>query len=443
MRILLSILGLGLLSSVSAQETKIWTLKECVDYALENNISIKQSELDKNSSLEDVKAAKWNFAPNLNASASQNFNFGSSISVSGARIPADFRSNNFGINSTVNLFDGFANINNLKQTKIGVEIQDAAIAKMKNDISLNVVNAYLQILFAKEQVKIAQSQLTISEEQVNRIGELVDAGVLPQGDLLNIKSTLANDNQSLIVAKNNVLITSLNLAQLLQLETTEVNVAAVDVDIQNQAILSNDVETIYNKANESFPEIKLAELNIMSAEKSIQLARASYYPSLNLSFGLNTAYQHRQSTTDVSPFLFSDQIDDNLGKSISLQLNIPIFNRYQFRSAVNKSKINYQKIEYNLVSERLRLQQTIQNAYADALASSKSYDAATTSVEAQTKAFDYSQERFKAGAINSFDFNQTKNNLVNAKSQLIRSKYDFMFKLKVLEFYFGVPFVSE
>ncbi|MGB0887493.1 MAG: TolC family protein [Vicingaceae bacterium] len=443
MRILLSILGLGLLSSVSAQETKIWTLKECVDYALENNISIKQSELDKNSSLEDVKAAKWNFAPNLNASASQNFNFGSSISVSGARIPADFRSNNFGINSTVNLFDGFANINNLKQTKIGVEIQDAAIAKMKNDISLNVVNAYLQILFAKEQVKIAQSQLTISEEQVNRIGELVDAGVLPQGDLLNIKSTLANDNQSLIVAKNNVLITSLNLAQLLQLETTEVNVAAVDVDIQNQAILSNDVETIYNKANESFPEIKLAELNIMSAEKSIQMTKANYYPSLNLSAGMNTAYQHRQSTTDVSPFLFSDQIDDNLGKSISLQLNIPIFNRYQFRSAVNKSKINYQKIEYNLVSERLRLQQTIQNAYADALASSKSYDAATTSVEAQTKAFDYSQERFKAGAINSFDFNQTKNNLVNAKSQLIRSKYDFMFKLKVLEFYFGVPFVSE
>lgn len=443
MKFILSIIGVGLLSGAFAQDTKVWTLKECVDYALENNISVKQSELDKNSSLEDVKVAKWNFAPNLNASASQNFNFGSSIGVSGSRIPADFRSNNFGVNSTVNLFDGFANIQGLKQSKIGVQIQEATIAKMKNDISLNVVNAYLQILFAQEQLKVAQSQLSISEGQVERIKELVDAGVLPLGDLLNIKSTMANDKQSLVVAENSVLISSLSLCQLLQLETSKISVADVGVDISNQTILSNDVSAIYNRANETFPEIKMAELNILSAQKGIQISKANFYPSLSASFGLNTAYQHRQSTTDISPFLFSDQIDDNLGQSVSLQLSIPIFNRYQFRSAVNKSKINYQKIEYNLKSERLRLQQTIQNAYTDALASSKSYDAATTSVDAQTKAFDYSQERFKAGAINSFDFNQTKNNLVNAQSQLIQSKYDFMFKLKVLEFYYGVPFVAE
>ncbi len=443
MKVLSLIVGLGLLSSLSAQENKVWTLKECVDYALENNISVKQSELDKNIAIEDVKVAKWNFAPNLNASASQNFNFGSSIGVSGARIPADFRSNNFGINSSVNLFDGFANVHSLKQSKLNVEAQDAAIAKMKNDIALNVVNAYLQILFAKEQFKVAQSQLEISEGQVRRIEELYKAGVLAEGDLLNIKSTMANDKQSLIVAENTITITSLNLAQLLQLEGMSIEVEEVSVDIQNQTILGNDVSTIYNKANESFPEIKLAELNILSAEKSVKIARASYYPSLTASFGMNTAYQHRQSTTDISPFLFSDQISDNLGQSVMFSLNIPIFNRYQFRSNVNKSKINYEKIKYNLESEQLRLQQTIQTAYTDALASSKSYDAATTSVGAQTKAFDYAQERFKAGAINSYDFNQIKNNLVNAQSQLIQSKYDFMFKLKVLEFYFGVPFAGK
>lgn len=443
MKVLSLIVGLGLLSSLSAQENKVWTLKECVDYALENNISVKQSELDKNIAIEDVKVAKWNFAPNLNASASQNFNFGSSIGVSGARIPADFRSNNFGINSSVNLFDGFANVHSLKQSKLNVEAQDAAIAKMKNDIALNVVNAYLQILFAKEQFKVAQSQLEISEGQVRRIEELYKAGVLAEGDLLNIKSTMANDKQSLIVAENTITITSLNLAQLLQLEGMSIEVEEVSVDIQNQTILGNDVSTIYNKANESFPEIKLAELNILSAEKSVKIARASYYPSLTASFGMNTAYQHRQSTTDISPFLFSDQISDNLGQSVMFSLNIPIFNRYQFRSNVNKSKINYEKIKYNLESEQLRLQQTIQTAYTDALASSKSYDAATTSVGAQTKAFDYAQERFKAGAINSYDFYQIKNNLVNAQSQLIQSKYDFMFKLKVLEFYFGVPFAGK
>jgi outer membrane protein len=443
MRVLVAIISVGLLSSLSAQETKVWTLKECVEYALENNISVKQSELDKRSSLEDVKAAKWNFAPNLNANTSQNFNFGSSIGVTGVRIPADFRSNNFGINSRVNLFDGFANIQNLKQSQLGVKIQEATIAKMKNDIALNVVNAYLQILFAQEQLIVAESQLSISKSQVKRVRELVDAGVSPQGDLLNIQSTLANDNQSLIVADNGVVIASLNLAQLLQLETTEIEVAKESVDLQDQTILGVGVSVIYNKATEIFPEIQLAALNILSAQKGIQIAKGNYYPSLAMSFGLNTAYQHRQSTTDISPFLFSDQLNDNLGQSISLSLNVPLFNRYQFRSTVNKAKINAQKIEYNLESERLRLQQTIQNSYTDALASSKSYDAATSSVEAQTKAFEYAQERFKAGAVNSFDFNQSKNNLIGAQSQLIRSKYDFMFKLKVLEFYYGIPFVAE
>jgi outer membrane protein len=443
MKILITIISLGLLNSFSAQETKVWTLKECVAYALENNISVKQSELDKVSSLEDVKAAKWNFAPNLNANVSQNFNFGSSISVSGARIPADFRSNNFGVNSSVNLFDGFANIQNLKQSQLGVQIQDAAIAKMKNDIALNVVNAYLQIMFAQEQLIVAESQLSISKKQVKRIEELVNAGVSPQGDLLNIKSTLANDNQSLIVADNGLLIANLNLTQLLQLETTEIKVAKESLDLQDQTILGIGVSVIYNKATEMFPEIKLAELTILSAQKGIKIAQANYYPTLSMSFGMNSAYQHRQSTTDISPFLFSEQLDDNFGQSIGFSLNIPLFNRYQFKSAVNKSKINVQQVEYNLESERLRLQQTIQNAYTDALASSKSYDAATITVEAQTKAFEYAQERFKAGAINSFDFNQSKNNLIGAQSQLIRSKYDFMFKLKVLEFYYGIPFVAE
>ncbi|MGB0881784.1 MAG: TolC family protein [Vicingaceae bacterium] len=443
MKFILSIIGITFLSITNAQDTKVWTLKACVDYALENNISIKQSELDKNISMEDVKAAKWNFAPNLNANASQNFNFGSSIGVSGARIPADFRSNNFGINSTVNLFNGFANIHTLSQSKINVEVREAAIAKMKNDIALNVVNSYLQILFAKEQLKVAESQLSISQGEVNRIKELVDAGVFPEGNLLNIQSSLANDNRQVVVAQNTLSLASLRLAQMLQLPNMDITIEEIDLDIQNQAVLGNDVEAIYNKAAESFPEVKVAELNILSAEKTVKIAKTNFYPTLTASFGLNTAYQHRQGTNDFSPFLFSDQINDNLGKSVIFSLNIPIFNRYQFRSNVNKSKINYQKIAYNLESEKLRLRETIQSAYTDAQASSKSYDAATTSVTAQQKAFEYAQERFKAGAINSFDFNQTKNNLVNAQSQLIQSKYDYMFKLKVLEFYYGVPFVVE
>jgi outer membrane protein len=198
---------------------------------------------------------------------------------------------------------------------------------------------------------------------------------------------------------------------------------------------------IYNKANATFPEIKQAELNIESAKQSVKISKANFYPSLSLNMGMSTVYQHRQGTTDF--ITFSDQLDQNLGKSVGLSLNVPIFNRYQFRTNVNKSKINYLRTEYLLEGERLRLRETIQTAYTDAKAASKSYEASKISVDAQTKAFNYADERYKAGAINSFDFNQTKNNLLNAQSQLIRSKYDFVFKLKVLEFYSGVPIVIE
>ena len=437
MKILLSILALGLISVTNAQDSKVWTLQECVDYALENNISVKQTELDKNLAVEDVKTAKGSFLPNLNGSASHNYNFGSSIGAQGGRISADFQSNNFGLNSSVIVFNGFANVHTLKQSQIGVKAQEAALAKMKNDISLNVVNGYLQVLFAKEQLKVAESQVDISKEQVARIAELVDAGASAEGDLFNVKSTLATDNQSLVVAENSLSIAELQLAQLLQLSESTIEIQDISIDVGDETILGKNVSEIYNHANESFPEIKLAELNIEIAAQAIKISRANFYPTLSFNAGMSTVYQHRQGSTDF--ITFSDQLDQNLGKSFGLSLSVPIFNRFQFRTGVNRSKINFQKNEYFLESERLNLRSTIQTAYTDAQASSKSYDAAAISVESQTKAFDYAEERYKAGAINSFDFNQTKNNLVNAQSQLIRSKYDYVFKLKVLEFYSGVP----
>jgi outer membrane protein len=426
---------------LSAQNNKVWTLQECVNYALENNVSIKQSELDKEIASQDVVAAKWNFVPNLNANASQNYNFGSSITSSGTRASADFSSNNFGINSSVILFNGFSNLYTLQQTKIGVEAKDAALEKMKNDISLNIVNAYLQILFAKEQVKVAQSQVDISQLQVLRIEELVKAGTRAEGDLYNVKSTLATDNQNLVVAKNTETLTALRLAQLLQLPESTILIQEIAVEATDQSILNTGIDEIFKKAEETFPEIKLADLNIKIAEKTIKISQSRYYPTLSLNYGMSTVYQHRQGSTDF--ITFSDQLDQNLGNSIGLSLNIPIFNRFQYRTTVSKNKIYYLKSEYSLTSEKLRLKETIQTAYTDAQASSKSYDAAVISVEAQNKAFDYANERYMVGAINSFDFNQIKNNLVSAQSQLIRAKYDFVFKLKVLQFYYGIPIVMN
>jgi len=304
MKILISILAIGLLSNVTAQESKVWTLQECVNYALENNISVKQTELDKNIAVQDVKAAKWNFAPNLNGSASHNYNFGSSIGASGSRVAADFQSNNFGLNSSVTLFNGFANIHTLKQSQISVKAQEAALEKMKNDISLNVVNGYLQVLFAKEQLKVAESQVDISTVQVDRIAELVKAGAAAEGDLFNVKSTLATDNQSLVVAENSLAIAVLRLAQLLQLPEATIEIQDIDLEVSDQAILNEDVSVIYNKANESFPEIKQAELNVEIAEQAVKISRSNFYPTLSLNAGMSSVYQHRQGTTDFITFSF-------------------------------------------------------------------------------------------------------------------------------------------
>ena len=323
----------------------------------------------------------------------------------------------------------------LKRSQIGVEVQNAAIEKIKNDISLNVVNSYLQALFAEEQVKIAEAQVKISENQVNRIKELVAEGVLPKGDLLSIQSTFANDNQSLIIAENSLNMAALRLAQLLQLPESFIEIEDIDIDGVKKDILQTQSSAVYKRAVETFPEIKLAELNIKSAEESIKIAQGNYYPSLSLGYGLNTAYQHLMGTPDF--ISFSDQLNNTLGHSIFLSLNVPIFNRYQFKTNEGKALLNHKRVQYNLETEKLRLKETVQIAYTDAIASSKAYDAAIQSLESQKMAFAYANERYSEGVINSFDFNQAKNLLLIAESQLINAKYDFVFKLKVLEFYFG------
>lgn len=425
----------------TSEASKVWTLKACVDYAFENNISIKQSQLETQNQYQNITNAKGNFLPNLNGSAAQNFNFGSAIDVTGSRVAADFRSNSFGLNSSVVLFDGFANIYTLNQAKINYETQNANLQKMMNDISLNVVNNYLQVLFAKEQIKIAQFQVDISKNEVDRISKLVDAGTRPKGDLLNIKSTLANDEQSLIQAENSFDLATLRLAQLLQLKDGTIAIEEIEISSTNTVILSNSSTQIYEKAVISFPEIKAAELTIQSAEKGIQISKAQYSPSLSFNYGLNTTYQHRQGSTDF--FTFSDQLDNNLGHFLGLSLSVPIFNRFQVRTNITRAEINYQQAQYNLESEQLRLRESIQNAYTDAKLAAKTYEAAQLSVTAQTEAFNYEQEKFNEGITNAFDFNQIKNRLFLAQSQEVRAKFDYVFKTKVLEFYYGIPLVVE
>jgi len=441
-----------------AQEKK-WTLKECVDYALEHNLSVKRASYTTDLRKEDITSSKGNMLPGVSASASQNFSFGSGFdATSNSRVSVDRRSNSFGLNTSITLFDGFSNKNSLLQSKVSYEASKLDLEKMKNDISLNIVNSYLNVLFNKENLKIAQAQVTISEQQFARTEELVDAGVQPKGNLLEVEATKVNDENAVVIAENNLALSLLDLSQLLQIPNQNFDIEEIPVNINSVALLYNNTEEIFSKAVENQPEIKSAELALQNSETGIKIAKADYLPNLSLSAGLSTVYNHNQGREDDffipnptdpngAPLLvkngFFDQLDNNLGEFIGLSLSVPIFSRGQVKANVNRAKINQEISQVNLDDSKRALRESVERAYINAKATLKEYEAAEKSVKAQEQSFSFAQERYNLGATNSFDFEQVRNRLVNAQSSLIRAKYNFVFRTKLLEFYYGIPIVVE
>lgn len=463
--------------SVSSQETdqKLirWSLKDCVDYAIENNLSIKQSEYDISLAEIDKKNAVGNFLPNFNINGSHAWNSGLTTDVTtGVLRNQTTRTTAGGISSGITLYKGLQNHNQLRRAELGILGNRYQMDKIKDDISLNVINAYLQVLFAKEAVNVALPQLDISIEQLERTEKLVEAGTLPKGDLLDIQATFANDEQNVIVTKNNVEIALLSLAQLLQLKDYK-NFDIVNEEIESLPLvnLANySVDQIFQTSLDNRNEIKVAKTNIEIAESDIKIAKSGLQPTLSGFYNWNSRYSSldRIIGTDIDPDNptrvigvvegtgqnvitdnsnlifgppegFFDQFDRNRGSSFGLSLQIPILNGFRVSNNVKKAKVFYEKQKLQLGQEELNLERIIHTVYADAIGSLKVYEASQKSVDAQEESFRYAQEKFNVGILNSFDFSQIKNRLVQKQSDFLRAKYDFIFKIKLLEFYYGIP----
>ncbi len=432
---ILSILAFVLFINANAQEKK-WTLRECVDHALDHNITIKQNKLNVEISQENVNSAKGNFLPNLNASTSGNLNFGSGFDpVSQDRVSTSTYGGSLGINSGVTVFNGYRNLNTYKQAQLGVEGSKLDLEKIEDDISLYVVNTYLNVLFAKENLKVANVQYEISKKQIENAKAKFEAGTKPKGDLLNAQSTAATDEQSVILYENTLNLALLDLAQLLQVEPVGFDVEIIEIDSPSIILMYKNPNEVYQKALTIRPEIKRAELDIESADLSIEIAKASYLPSVSLGANIGTGYGYNLKNNSHIPYF--TQLDDNLGYGINFNVNIPIFNRNQTKSNVNRQKINYEISKFGLDNQKLQLEQTIQKAFYDAKAAAKTYESAEKSLIAQEEAIKNAQESYNFGAMTQFDFDQVRNRFVNAEGAMIRAKYDFIFKTKVLEFYYG------
>ncbi|WP_053992965.1 TolC family protein [Mangrovimonas sp. TPBH4] len=435
-------LFIALISILAQAQGKKWTLEECVEYALEHNISIKQSELDLEVADINKSQAVSDFFPNLSASASYNINTGANINPATNQFENEtFKSASGGVSSGVNIFAGLQNWKSLQRAKLNQLSTQYSLDKMKDDISLFVANAFLQILFNKEQLKVLQAQNVITQENLQRTQEMVNAGTLPEGDLLEIKATDATQKQEIIAAENTLFISKLGLAQLLQIKDYQ-NFDIIDdeYDIISEGILNENAQTIADKAKVELNDINIAETSLLIAEKDLALARSNYYPTLSGFLSYNT----RWSSTQIDPFtgeeiVFLDQLYIFDGTAIGFQLNVPIFNRFTTRNNVKRSKVNVERAKYQLEQTELDLESDVYQAYNDAKNAKKAYEAAEKTEEARQLAFEYSKERYNVGLSNAFDFNQSRTQYENSQSQVIRTKYDYIFKLKVLEFYFGIP----
>lgn len=448
-----------------------WNLQQCIEYALKNNIQIKQNLLNEELSKINLELSKAQVLPNISGNISNSYNNGRKVDpFTNQFVTGDWiQSQNFSLSASVTLFGGFQTLNSIKQSRYDLLAARQDVLKMQNDISLNIASAYLQILFARELLASAQSQLDITKQQVERTEKLVEVGNLPKGSLYDMSAQMAAEEVNVINAENNLQLSRLNLAQMLNLDTVAgFNILQPEISMPGEAVINATPEQVYESALKTQPEIKGAELKLLSAETGIAIARSGRYPRLSLSASYGTGFSGASKQlaglpsfngffpsgditgsgdTVYSPAFdynyettpFNTQIDNNLNRSVGLYLSVPIFSNRQIQGGINRAKIAHDNTNLTLQLQKDNLRKVIQQAHNDAVASLKKFNASKKAAEAMGESFRYMQQRYEVGAVTTVEFNDAKNKLAKANSDMLQSKYDHVFKLKVLDFYMGKP----
>ncbi len=454
-----------------------WTLQQCIDYAIKNNIQVKQSQLDVARSSNFKKQAVAGFFPTLNASSNYSYSVGRSINQFNNQVEeVPITNHSTGLFSELVLFNGHRNWNTLRQANIDKTAAELDVAATKNNVALDVVAAYTQILFNRELLENAQNQYATTSLRVERTKTLVEVGSLAMTDLLDLQANLATDELDVVNAENQLDLAHLNLKQILQLpESQSIEIVVPDLDAPVDALPAQSASEIYNVALGTQPQIQAAEARIRFQDYEVRIAKSRSYPSLTLSGGINTNYSsvapdqipraggETQQIVPIVGFLNQDQnqpvfatrpqnvpieftentywnqLNTNQRRFVSLNLNIPIFNGYQVRTSIANAAIARENANYLAINQRNILRQTIEQAYLDVLSATKSFEASQNQVSALQESFRSNEQRFELGAINAVDYSLTKNNLNIAESDFIRAKYDLIFKSKLLDFYLGNP----
>ncbi len=460
--------------SDSVSTRTVWTLKECVDYALGNNLTVKRSELSLELSDIDRRQAKLALLPSANAFTGYGFNWGRGIDPVTNQFVSSQRNGytQLGASGDMALFNGFRLQNNIKQSNLEFDASGEDLAKTRNDVTLNVISLFVNVVFNKELLENARLQLSSSEQQLERTKKLVAAGSLPKSDELNLTAQVATNELNVINQENALALSLLQLQQALQIPANN----AFDVEIPEitaeDLVLEQTRDEIFQIAKGTMPEIKSSKLRIESTYYSVKASRGNLYPRLSLSGSINSNYSSASESRlvptgeiDTEPtgafveqggirqpvlmdvpvrvaqdiYGFKDQVKDNLYKSVSLTLSIPIFNNFTARAAVQRAIISNEQAKINAREVENQLRQTVETSYNNAIAASKAYNSSLRQVEAREEAYRMVEQRHNIGAANYVEYQVAENDLFQARSDLSRAKYEFIFRKKVLDFYIGNP----
>lgn len=428
--ITITLAALALTATVNAEQG--WTLDQCIEYAIENNIQIRQSDISAQSHDVEFNSARSNRLPGLSASASQGWSFGRSLTADNTYANTNTASTSFSIGTDVTLFAGGRISGNIQIAELGLEAAKSDLERMKDDVRVQVAQAFIQIVYNRSILDVARNQVTIDSMQVERLTELAAIGKASNAEVSSQKASLAQSNLSVIQAENNLSMSILTLTQLLDLPSPEgfdiVQPGADEIEF----IIPDNPEDIYAEALGIKPAIKSEELRLEQADKNIDVAKGGYYPTLSLSAGAGTSYY---TSSNFPSDGFGSQLKNNFGPHVGLSLSIPIFSRNNNRNNVRSAQLNRMNQEMQLDNAKKNLYKEIQQAYYNAVASKTRYESSQEVEVSAQESFELVQAKYEGGKASITEFNESKNRLVTAQADVIKYRYEYLFNTALLEFY--------
>lgn len=422
-------------TALSSQAQKVWTLDECVDYAMEHNVQILQTIVNRNSAEFQYKMSKNAWLPTVSADASQSFGFGQSPSANGVYVSDNSASTSFGISAGMPLFNGLSLYHQTKANSLELQASDKDLEAAKYDLKLLIMSYYMQVVYNKELKAVAEKQLTLTEEQHAKTQQLFELGKVAESNVYESAAQVATAKSSLVQANNNLMLSILDIVQALELETVDgFDVVSPDEFQTSENLPIPSQETTYDFALQHQPKMEAANLRLEKSYIDVKASKSAWYPSLSLFAGYSTGY-YNYFTSGYQNQPFADQINNNGRTSFGLRLSVPIFNAMQTKYKVEMTKLSIENQELAISTTKKELKKEIQQAYYNAIAAEQKFNAADETFQSADIAYRYSNESFEAGKTTLLELNESKNRLFKSESEMLQAKYEYLYRIKVLNYY--------